>query len=80
MDVAQTIIERTTSAVEELHYSSAKTIVMIILSDNDKAKKLHTEALNAFLPIAADAAKEGDSYPSSVATVAAIVTLINFFV
>jgi tetratricopeptide (TPR) repeat protein len=66
MDVAQKIIEQTTSSVEKLHYSTAKAMVMVLVGDNDEAKKLHTEALNAFLPIAADAAKEGDLYPSSI--------------
>jgi ADP-dependent phosphofructokinase/glucokinase len=66
MEVAQKIIDQATNPVEKLHYSSAKTMVMIILGDNDEAKKLHTEALNAYLPAAADAAKEGDFYPSSV--------------
>ena len=41
-------------------------MVMVLLGENDEAKKLHTEALNAFLPGAADAAKDGEFYPSSV--------------
>lgn len=66
LEVIQEIIERSTTPVEKLHYSIAKTMVMVLLGDNDGAKKLHTAALNDFLPAAADAAKKGDYYSSSM--------------
>lgn len=66
MEIAQRIIERTPDLVEKLQYSTAKTMVMILLGENDEAKKLHTEALNAFLPKAASVAEEGDLYPSFI--------------
>jgi len=66
LEVIQKIIERATAPVEKLHYSIAKTMVMLLLGDIDDAKKLHTAALNDFLPAAADAAKAGDYYSSSI--------------
>jgi len=66
MEVAQKIIELSTEPIEKLHYNIDKVMVMVLLGDSDEAKKLHTEALNNFLPAAAAAAKEGDYYPSSI--------------
>jgi tetratricopeptide (TPR) repeat protein len=64
IDVVQKIIHQTTSPVEKLHYSIAKTMLMLLVGSSDEAKQFHTEALNQFLPSAADAAKEGDYYSS----------------
>jgi tetratricopeptide (TPR) repeat protein len=66
IEVVNKIIEQTNSPVEKLHYSIAKTMLTALIGETDEAKKIHTEALNAFLSDAADAAKDGDYYAASM--------------
>ena len=66
MEIAKEIVKRTDSSVEKLHYSTVNTMRTLLVGDLDEAKKMHTEALNAYLPAATIVANDGDYYPSQI--------------
>jgi hypothetical protein len=64
--VVNRIIELSESALEKLQYSTVRTMVTVLIGESEEAKRLHTEALNSFLPSAAEVAEDGDFYASSM--------------
>jgi hypothetical protein len=66
IEVVDRITEMTESPVEKLHYATAKTMLTALIGETSEAKRIHAEALNAFLSPTADAANVGDYYSSSM--------------